>query len=322
MNKPAKIILALLVVLLLFVCGGYGWAAVTAAGARSRLIETHRIDFPIPFPLTEEERAELAPGEDPAAAALARAIERGRHLVESRYVCGDCHGTNFAGGVMIDDPMIGRALGPNLTGGRGSRIDRFTPADWDRAVRHGVSLEGRPMVMPAVDSQLMSDQELSDIIAFLRTQPAVDNEVAPVRFGPLGTVLVATKALPFSVDAIPSHAAPHAAFPPATEVSVEFGRHIAGVCTGCHGATFVGGPIPGAPPAWAPARNLTPHADALGNWTYEDFVAALRDGIRPDGTALREPMTFIIPYTRNQLEVEVEALWMYLRSLPPVAPTS
>jgi hypothetical protein len=49
------------------------------------------------------------------------------------------------------------------------------------------------------------------------------------------------------------------------------------------------------------------------------FTTALREGKRPDGTALRSPMTNIMPYARNMTEVELEALWAYLRSLPPVA---
>jgi mono/diheme cytochrome c family protein len=311
----------LLLALLLLAAGGvYAWATMTSARLRSRTVETHRVDFPIPFPLTDEERATLPPGEDPSAAALARAIERGRHLVQSRYVCGECHGTSFGGGTMIDDPMIGRAFGPNITTGAGSRSLGFEAADWDRAVRHGVSREGRPMVMPAVDFQLMSDQELSDVVAYVRSMPAVDNEVEPVRLGPVGRVLVSLGAIPLSADEIPSHTAMHAVNPPPPEVSTAFGRHLAGVCSGCHGATFVGGPIPGGDPAWPPARNLTPHAQALGPWRYEDFVTALREGTRPDGSALLAPMSTILPYARNMTDVELEALWEYLRALPPVPP--
>jgi mono/diheme cytochrome c family protein len=175
--------------------------------------------------------------------------------------------------------------------------------------------------MPAVDFQLMSDQELSDIVAYLRSMPPIDNEVAPVRLGPLGKVLVATGALPFSVDVIPSHAATHASYPPEAEVTVDFGRHLAGVCSGCHGPTFAGGPIPGGDPSWPAAKNLTPHADALGSWTYDDFVTAVQVGTRPDGTPLAAPMSGILPYAQNMTEVELQALWTYLQSLPPVAPT-
>ena len=317
MNKPLKVTLAIVALVFAVLGAGLGVAVVRANGTISRTVETHRADFPIPFPLTAEEIAALDSAEDPEAVARARAAERGRHLIQSRYGCADCHGANFGGGVMIDDPMIGTALGPNITSGRGSRTLDYTASDWDRAVRHGVLPDGRPSFMPSVDFQLMSDQELSDIVVYLTSQPPVDNEVEPPSLGPLGTVLVATGALPLAAHEMPSHQEPHAALPPATEVSLEFGRHMAGVCTGCHGADLSGGPIAGGDPSWAPARNLTPHEDGLAGWTYEDFQIALRDMKRPDGTPLLEPMTFVAPLAANMTETEMSALWTYLQAVPP-----
>jgi hypothetical protein len=45
----------------------------------------------------------------------------------------------------------------------------------------------------------------------------------------------------------------------------------------------------------------------------------MREGRRPDGAALRLPMTLVLPFAQKMTEVELEALWTYLRSLPPVA---
>lgn len=316
MTKPLKIALTVVALLFAVIGGALGVAVFRANSIVSQTVETHRADFPIPFPLTADEVAALDPSEDPEAVALARAVERGRHLIQSRYGCADCHGESYGGGVMIDDPMIGTALGPNITTGHGSRTLDYTASDWDRAVRHGVLPDGRPAIMPAGDFQLMSDQELSDLVVYLRTLPPVDNEVERPSLGPLGTVLVATGALPFAAHEIPSHQDPHAALPPATEVSVDFGRHMAGVCTGCHRADFSGGSIPGGDPSWPPARNITPHQEGLAGWTYEDFQTALRDMKRPDGTALLAPMTFVAPYAVNMTDVEMRALWTYLQSVP------
>ena len=318
MKTALKAVATLLVVLVLAGAGFYAWASMRVSSLRSRTIETHRVDFPIPFSLAESEMAALVMPDSADEVALAQAIERGRHLVESRYVCGECHGPTFGGGVMIDDPMIGTLLGPNLTTGSGSVTLDYEPADWDRAVRHGVSPAGMPTAMPAVDFQLMSDQELSDIVAYVRSVPPVDNQVAPVSLGPLGRVLMATGALRLSVDEIPSHQAAHRSTPPAAEVTAEFGQHLAGVCTGCHGPTLVGGPIPGGDPAWPPAKNLTPHETGLGSWSYEDFAEALREGTRPDGSTLLQPMMAILPYAQSMTETELQALWTYLRSVPPI----
>ncbi len=304
--------------LFLIVGGVYAWASVASGRILSRTYEAHVIDFPIPFPLTQEEAAAAGvSGEDAERLALERAIERGRHLVESRYACIECHGQDFGGGVMVDAPPIGRILGPNITTGRGSRTLGYTPADWDRIVRHGILPDSTPAAMPSEDFQLMSDRELSDIVAYLRSKPPVDNEVPEPALGPLGKFLIATGDMPLSADVIESHDSTHRRFAPAAEVSVEFGRHMAGICTSCHRQNLAGGPIPGGDPSWAPARNITPHEDGLAGWTYEDFRRAMTEGRRPDGTDVLLPMTLVLPYAQRMTDVEMQALWAYLQSVPP-----
>ncbi len=101
-------------------------------------------------------------------------------------------------------------------------------------------------------------------------------------------------------------------------MTAEFGQHLAGVCTGCHRADLSGGPIAAGDPSWVPARNITPHEEGLAGWTYEQFVGAMRDGQRPDGTALQMPMTLVAQYAQRMTDVEMEALWVYLQSVPAV----
>jgi len=89
------------------------------------------------------------------------------------------------------------------------------------------------------------------------------------------------------------------------------------VCTGCHRPDFAGGPlsgIPDAPPA--PAPNLTP-GGPLVSWTRDDFARALRTGRTPHGRTLAAewmPRTSLGQAT----DEEVDAMWLYLKSLPPV----
>lgn len=320
MKTLLKVIGVLVVILVVAGAGLYVWASATSSGLRSRTFEAHTVGFPIPFPLSGEELAESGlTAEEGQQLATERALVRGKHLVEARYACIECHGQDFGGGVMVDAPLLGRILGPNLTSGTGSRTVGYGPADWDRIVRHGLLRDGRPGAMPSQDFQLMSDQELSDIVAFLLSQPPVDNEVPPPTLGPLGKVLMAAGQLQLSADLIESHDAPHAVNPPPAEVSAEFGEHLAGIRTGCHRESLAGGPIAAGDPSWVPARNLTPHSDGLAGWTYEQFIAAMRDGIRPDGTELLMPMTMVLPYARRMTDVEMEALWTYLQSVPAVA---
>jgi mono/diheme cytochrome c family protein len=318
MKSLLKVVGIFVGIVVVLAIGVYLWAGFATERALSTTYESHEVDFPIPFPLTEAELAELGITEDPGGAiALERARERGEHLVRARYACGECHGENYGGGVMVDAFPLGTLLGPNLTSGAGGKTSDYASADWDRAVRHGILPDGRPSVMPATDFQRMSDQELSDIVALIQSAPPVDNEVPPPSFGPLGRILVATGQLPPAAAMIADHHAPHPRLPPAAEISIDFGRHLAGTCTGCHGENLTGGPIAGGDPSWPPARNLTPHADGLAGWDYGDFVAALREGVRSDGTPLLEPMTFVIPAAQAMTDVEVQALWAYLQSLPP-----
>jgi mono/diheme cytochrome c family protein len=310
-----KIVAALVVILILLVVGAYIWATVASNRKLSQTFQAHAVDFPVPFPLTEAEAAAVPDGER-AQVALVRAAERGRHLVESRYVCIECHGKNFGGGTMVDAFPMGRILGPNITTGRGSRITNYRPVDWDHIVRHGILPGGRPAAMPSEDFQLMSDQELSDIVTYIRSVPPVDNEVPAVALGPLGKVLVATGQMPIAAEKIRDHHATHAIAPPEAGTTAEFGRHLTAICTGCHRENLAGGPILGGDPAWVPARNITPHPEGLGSWTYEQFAKTMREGKRPDGTPLQPPMSFVMPYANRMTDVEMQAIWMYLRTVP------
>jgi mono/diheme cytochrome c family protein len=325
----------LALVALVGVGGAAFWAVSARDAALSQTFEVHAGSFPVPPPLTEAELAQLraerapapadpaAPPVDPLAGldldaiALERAIARGKHLVEARYACVECHGDTFGGGTMIDDPAIGKVLGPNLTTGAGSATATYQPQDWDRKVRHGVRPDGHSGLMPSEDYVYMSDRELGDIVAYIRSLPPVDREVEPVTLGPVGTMLVATGQLAVATTRLEQRDQ-HEALPPEEGPTEEFGRHIAMTCVGCHRKDFSGGPILGAPPDWAPAANLTPHEQGLAGWTFEDFDKTMRSGVRPDGTPMKQPMIRMLRYGAATSEVEMRAMWAHLSSLPPV----
>jgi cytochrome c553 len=66
--------------------------------------------------------------------------------------------------------------------------------------------------------------------------------------------------------------------------------------------------------------NLTPHReDGLGAWSKGDFVRALREQRRPDGTRI-DP---VMPAAMGKMtDTELAALWNYLQTLPAKASTS
>ena len=308
--KVLRLVGIVIGVLLLLAAGVYAWGSSAAKRKLSTTYAVHTLDFPIPFPDA---------GRNAGGSQNADAVERGRHLVKARYGCTECHGSNFGGGIMIDNAAIGRVLGPNITSGRGSVTQAYRAADWDRIVRHGVKRNGTPALMPSQDFQGMSDQELSDIVSFIRSQPPVDSVVPAPTLGPVGTMLIATGKFTLSADVIGSHDKPHAVAPPKAEPTADFGRHLAATCTGCHRSDLGGGTIIGGDPSWPPAANLTSGPDGLGGWTFADFTRAMREGKRPDGTVFQQPMANVSGYTQRMTETELKALWSYLRSVPAVA---
>jgi len=65
------------------------------------------------------------------------------------------------------------------------------------------------------------------------------------------------------------------------------------------------------------APNITPDkTTGIGRWSEEDFVRALRQGLRPDGSQLY-PVFPYTSYTRLR-DTDVRAIWAYLHSLSPV----
>ena len=128
MKTVVRIVLSLVALLVIAAGGIYVWATVTSNRLLSRTFASHSVDFPIPFPVSPGEAAQLdATEEVQQDLALERAMERGRHLVEARYGCLVCHGEDFGGGVMVDAFPIGTILGPNLTSGEGGPTRALGP---------------------------------------------------------------------------------------------------------------------------------------------------------------------------------------------------
>ncbi|HET9929165.1 MAG TPA: cytochrome c [Polyangiaceae bacterium] len=313
--KVLKVIAVGVLALVLVALGGIFYFK---AAAKQRLAKDYRVaaaSIPIPYPLSPDEIEKLAPEQRAPAAlqALAqeRAVARGKHYVESRAACAECHGTDFGGKVIVDNPAMGRWIAPNIT--RGGVTKSYRAEDWDRIMRHGILPSGKPAVMPAADFAAFSDQEVSDIASYIHSLPPVARVMPKSELGPIYSFLIVSGKLPLSAETI-EHGTSHAALPPTLAVSNELGKHLALTCMGCHGEGLSGGKIDAGDPAWPPARNITFDDTGLGKWSLEDFRKALKEGVRPDGTKLDPAMP--VAYTaRLQLE-EVDALYLYLKSVP------
>jgi mono/diheme cytochrome c family protein len=177
----------------------------------------------------------------------------------------------------------------------------------------------------------LSDYDLHSIIAYLRSDAP---ELAPstkqqppcqpsflVKF----LSYVAFKPLPYPTGPIEG---------PAPGDKVALGKYISTAkvdCFACHSPSFEttnimepektpgyfsgGNPMTDLEKNIIHTRNLTPDKETgIGNWTEEQFVKAVRFGIRDDQPALRYPM---IPYSA-MTEEEASAIWAYLQTIPPI----
>ncbi len=207
---------------------------------------------------------------------------------------------------MVDDPMFGRLAGRNLTRGRGG-IGDYSAADWERAIRHGIAKDGRPLVfMPSEAYTVLSDAELAAVVGYLRTRPPVDREMPPPRVGPIARALYLGGNFPLLPVKVIDHDATRRA--PVPGISVEYGEYLAtvGGCRSCHGSDLAGTGDPAAP-------DLT--RSRLAAWTEADFFRSLRQGQRPDGSVI-DPEK--MPWLRSgqMTDDEIRAVWLYIRSLP------
>lgn len=116
-------------------------------------------------------------------------LARGQRLATISS-CNGCHGLDLGGQVFNDEPPLGYLPAPNLTGGAGGVGAVYTAQDWDRAIRHGVAADGRPLlIMAAHHYAAYGDEDLAALIAYLQSLPPVDKELGPRRIPLPGTII-------------------------------------------------------------------------------------------------------------------------------------
>lgn len=245
----------------------------------------------------------------------AAAVERGRYLYATRG-CAECHGAQGNGKVVIDEPNGLFVRSANITAGQGSAVRDYGPVDWVRAIRHGVARDGRPLlIMPSEDYNRLTDADLAALVAYVRTLPPMPGLSTQIRLPLLVKALYAVGVMKDGAEKIDHGLPPSPPVPAAA--NVEHGAYVANMCIGCHGAGFSGGPIPGTPPSWPSAANLTrgSRSAMLRYDTPEKFMAMMRTGTRPDGSAVSKVMPFASLAALD--DTDLRALHAFLWSLPP-----
>lgn len=259
----------------------------------------------------KRERMIAVPPYPVAYAEDAQTLARGRYLFETRG-CTECHGLQGTGRSFVQDGKGTHIAGPNIT--PAGVVAQFRPEDWERAIRHGVRPDGRPLlVMPSEDYHRLTDVDLSALVSYVRSLPPQAGGEARVEFPAMVWALYGLGLIPDAAGRI-DHSLPPAQ-PVASGATAEHGRYVANMCIGCHGEGLSGGKIPGGPPDWPPAANLTPgEGSVMGHYPdAASFAAMLRSGKRPDGSAIQ-----VMPFdSLGRLDdVDTQALYAFLQTVP------
>lgn len=263
------------------------------------------------------------------AAAQTGSPERGKYIFDAAG-CYGCHtqaqGAPLAGGPPLRTPF-GTFYAPNITPDRAHGIGRWSDADFIRALRQGVSPQGRHYypVFPYSSYTKMTTQDLLDLRAFLATVPPAPEPSRPQEVAwPFSwhAALAPWKWLYFKAGQYQPD--------PARDAQWNRGAYLVEAvthCGECHTPrNFLGGleraqSLSGArmPGGELVAPNLTPDKSGLAAWSAADIVDALTDGTLPEGGTLGEEMGEVVRNSTSRLRPEDRAaIAAYLKALPPL----
>jgi mono/diheme cytochrome c family protein len=281
-----------------------------------------------------------------AASSSARSqtpVERGNYLVNAIMACGNCHtpkgpdglpvaGKELSGGGVVFVTPGFTVAGANITPDRETGIGAWSDDDIKRALTEGIRpaqarLPGVKLAaaMPIAQYRALTPRDLDAVVAYLRTVPAIRNEVqAPIyKRDPVYAPYPGAEK-PYSDDALRDE--------------VTRGQYLAtiGHCMTCH-TTMAGGVLDyangfgkggrvfgpatdrGFPDSWtgSTAKNITSDKDAgIGSWSDAEIKRAITQGVDRDGHALSFPMGFF--WYRRVTDQDVNAIVAWLRTLPPL----
>ncbi|MCW5898803.1 MAG: c-type cytochrome [Flavobacteriales bacterium] len=283
-------------------------------------------------------KAHEAPYPDIHASTDPAMIERGRYLAYGPAHCATCHmpmdkimdvenGLEvlpLSGGWEITFPL-GTFHAPNLTPDEETGIGTWSDAQLARALRYSVAHDGA-ILMEFMPFQELSDEDLTAVISFLRSQPPVKHEVPRSEYSFLGkAIFTAMGYEPLGPKNTPLARVQR-------DSTAEYGRYLAqsvANCGGCHterdlttgeyiGKDFAGGMF-FVPDEFSDGHghmspNITPDAETgvMAHWDEETFIRRFKAGRLVPGT----PMPWGA-FSRMDT-IDLKALYRYLHGLEPV----
>ena len=277
-----------------------------------------------------------APEPQVSASTDSAVVARGQYVVRVVGDCAACHAAMdqkkayaegadvpLSGGYVFKIPP-GEFHVRNITPDPETGIGGTSDGAIARALRFGVGHDGRAL-LPFMEYQGLSDEDLVAVISYLRSLPPVRNPVPDHHYNLLGNVVRATVlANPVGPKETPPRQSPRGA-------TVETGRYLAGSvanCWACHttrnqATGQLTGPLYGgtsgftddsqAGRTWNPP-NLTPDPKTgrTAIFTEDQFVARFRAGRVIPGS----PMPW--QAYRLMTDDDLRAIYRFLKTLPPV----
>lgn len=196
------------------------------------------------------------------------AAQRGKALADVTG-CTDCHRADLRGGVFVDEGWLhGTYYAANLT----LKAQQYSDADLARVVRLGVRPDGRGVIaMPAMGYVRLTDGEMADIIAFLRSLPPGGVEQPGHYVGPLDQWGVWREVLKPAVTYVDAERGKD---PVDAGPQHDAARHLVRiVCAECHGGDLKGN-------GW---DSGAPDLAVILAYGIPEFTRLLRTGVAADG---------------------------------------
>jgi cytochrome c553 len=284
------------------------WPGVILAGLLTLIFAAMTTVAVLGFVKLEARHAN--PVADLKVAGTTEQIARGGQLA---WGCADCHsptGEPPLGGstenMISGGPPMGVLWAPNLTSG--GPLKDWTDGEIVRAIREGIANDGHVLVaMPSQAYRNLSDADVQALVAYLRSQPAVDNPQPARNLNVLAALFLGAAMFPTSAQApVGSVAAPPAG---PTAAYGEYLISSIGGCADCHGTKLDGVPNNSFAP---PAPALKPLA---AGFSEAQFFAVFRDGLRPDGSPVAEGMPWK-NIGKAMSDDDLRAVQAYLQTLP------
>ena len=206
-------------------------------------------------------------------------------------------------------PPVGTLYASNLT--PAGEIKDWSDGEIIRAIREGVHKTGRPLIiMPSEVFRNLSDVDVQAIVAYLRSQAAVEPNTPPTKLNVIGALFIGAGLAPTSAQ--PPITQPIVA--PVEGVSADYGKYLVSIlgCPLCHGENLAGRKRGGPGPPGGPNLTLI-----LPKWSAEDFIHTLRTGVDPYNRTLAEGMPWkeVSTFARDE---DLKAMYAYLHGLTPI----